>query len=374
MSRKKEKAQQDFERELAENKTAFDKMTYATSQLFEARQKVVEAIKNVENFLDEILNVPSEFLAKIENIRNNRKKFETSVQIAQKEVQKFDKLQNSNGIAGATAGVAAAGVIAAVGGPTAAMAIATTFGVASTGVAISSLSGAAATTAALAWLGGGAIAAGGAGMAGGMSVLIVIPVIGVVIAGLAATAGGVFFGIKDKNITTEYEQNTLFLKDATKMWQDNLSLISALCTEILQSEMKMLMILKSFSTTDKNFADWNDRQKQQMQRLMEIADDVSNNLIKLIPIDLEKCDQVEYYKKRLLALSRLEKYPESPNVNIEAKVMDADVYWIDISNVDGWKLELNKVSAHYRILSPEKKRVAYGNKEEINKYFNNILI
>ncbi len=60
-----------------------------------------------------------------------------------------------------------------VGGTSAvgAWAIVSVLGSASTGTAIASLSGIAATNATLAWFGGGALAAGGAGMSGGMIAL-----------------------------------------------------------------------------------------------------------------------------------------------------------------------------------------------------------
>ncbi|AVI91336.1 hypothetical protein CW753_18200 [Klebsiella pneumoniae] len=49
-----------------------------------------------------------------------------------------------------------------------AWALVSAIGTASTGTAIGTLSGVAATNATLAWFGGGAVAAGGAGMSGGM--------------------------------------------------------------------------------------------------------------------------------------------------------------------------------------------------------------
>ena len=73
-------------------------------------------------------------------------------------------------------GTGAAGIAGAAGAATATVAglykAAGLFGVASTGVRISTLSGAAAHSAKLAWLGGGALSAGGVGMAGGLSRLI----------------------------------------------------------------------------------------------------------------------------------------------------------------------------------------------------------
>lgn len=109
------------------------------------------------------------------------------------------KTSNNGGILG----VAAAGSALAIGGPTALMAIATTFGTAGTGAAISSLGGVASTNAALAWIGGGTLAAGGAGMSGGATVLGLMGPIGWGIAGISAIA---FIGVSaskgKKNLET----------------------------------------------------------------------------------------------------------------------------------------------------------------------------
>ena len=70
-------------------------------------------------------------------------------------------------------GVLSMGFGGVVGGSVAlgAWALVSAIGTASTGTAIGTLSGVAATNATLAWFGGGALAAGGAGMSGGMLVL-----------------------------------------------------------------------------------------------------------------------------------------------------------------------------------------------------------
>ena len=87
--------------------------------------------------------------------------------------------------------------------PSAAMAIATTFGTASTGAAISTLSGAAATNAALAWLGGGSLAAGGAGIAGGETLLALAGPIGWAIGGVGLATGGLIANGKNKKAAEE---------------------------------------------------------------------------------------------------------------------------------------------------------------------------
>lgn len=89
-------------------------------------------------------------------------------------------------VAGGAAAGAVGGALTAFGAYNAAMAL----GAASTGTAISSLSGAAATNATLAFFGGGSLAAGGAGMTGGMMVL------GGLVAGPALLVMGLITGKK----------------------------------------------------------------------------------------------------------------------------------------------------------------------------------
>jgi len=84
-------------------------------------------------------------------------------------------------------------------------------------------------------------------------------------------------------------------------------------------------------------------------------------------------ERYEFIKKGLTALSELKPYPDGPNLNIKTHVMDAGVWWEDIEVVNDFKLQRNKFSKHYRILDPEKKRITYGNEEEINNYLGKCL-
>jgi uncharacterized protein YaaW (UPF0174 family) len=86
-----------------------------------------------------------------------------------------------------------------------------------------------------------------------------------------------------------------------------------------------------------------------------------------------KYDQSDFIKKGLTALSELKSYPESPNLNIKTEVMDAGVFWENIEVVNGWKLQRNNISKHYRILDHNKIRIAYGNEAEIGAYLDNVL-
>jgi len=87
----------------------------------------------------------------------------------------------------------------------------------------------------------------------------------------------------------------------------------------------------------------------------------------------KKYDQTEFLKKGLKALSELRHLPDSPNINIKMEVIDAGIFWENIEIVNGWKLQKNNISKHFRILDSNKIRVAYGNEEEIARYLNNIL-
>lgn len=87
-------------------------------------------------------------------------------------------------------GLAGAGATA-VAAPGALMWLATTFGVASTGTPVAALLGASQTSAAVAWLGGGAAAAGGGGVAAGSALLsAAVPVVGLLVGGIALSVTG----------------------------------------------------------------------------------------------------------------------------------------------------------------------------------------
>ena len=57
---------------------------------------------------------------------------------------------------------------------------------------------------------------------------------------------------------------------------------------------------------------------------------------------------------------------------MEWKVMDAGVWWDVLDTCDGWKLERNIVTGHCRIISPERKRVAWGSEAQMRVSFEKI--
>ncbi len=56
-------------------------------------------------------------------------------------------------------------------------------------------------------------------------------------------------------------------------------------------------------------------------------------------------------------------------VNVEAKVMDAGIWWDVLDEVQGWKLERHVLTGHCRILNPEKRRVAWGSEKNMRQSF-----
>lgn len=167
--------------------------------LFNLRQSTsLELIPAVEAYVNSLANTPKEFDKRFSEYKAEFTVFNNILL----ELEFAAREANIKAGGGAALGVAA-GVGTAAFAPTAAMAIATTFGTASTGTAISTLSGAAASKAALAWLGGGVLAKGGAGVAGGKTLLALAGPVGWAIGGTALVGGGLFARSKNGKIAEQ---------------------------------------------------------------------------------------------------------------------------------------------------------------------------
>ena len=176
-------------------------------------QKKLEAIKilgKMSKYIENLANKPKEYETIAGKIELNIRNFDDKINKIEKEINEINGVPTAMAGAGTLAG---AGIAAFA--PTAAMGIATTFGTASTGVAISTLSGAAATNAALAWLGGGALAAGGAGMAAGETLLALAGPIGWTIGGVALAGSGLLLNIKNKEAAEKMEEQIVEIKKET---------------------------------------------------------------------------------------------------------------------------------------------------------------
>jgi len=59
-------------------------------------------------------------------------------------------------------------------------------------------------------------------------------------------------------------------------------------------------------------------------------------------------------------------------ITIEHKVIDGGVWWNVVAETNGWKLESHKLTNHCRILSPERKCVAWGGQAEMAAAFEKV--
>ena len=59
-------------------------------------------------------------------------------------------------------------------------------------------------------------------------------------------------------------------------------------------------------------------------------------------------------------------------VNLEWKVVDAGLWWSVLDTCGGWKLERNVVTRHCRIVSPERRRAAWGSERDMRSSFEKI--
>lgn len=255
-------------------KKEYENTIKKSTELHEDKEKAVQVLKNVENFINALANKPREIEKIASEVAVRRKAFEKEVEQLTIEAKNADK---------AGKGIAGGGILAGAGvaafGPTAAMGIATTFGTASTGTAIATLAGAAQTNAALAWLGGGALTAGGAGMAGGEAFLAMAGPVGWAIGGAALVGGGLLANSKNKKIAEKAEGQAREIKDETAK-------VSKIKIKIL-AEIKALVSLRNgVSRTlsslkysgKKDYKLFTDNEKDSLMELMNSSEALSKRI------------------------------------------------------------------------------------------------
>ena len=67
----------------------------------------------------------------------------------------------------------------------------------------------------------------------------------------------------------------------------------------------------------------------------------------------------------------LEKFGTMPN--IETSTMGGSFFWEDIENLDGWRIQKNKVMGNCRILDPNDIRKGWGGESAVKKAFKYII-
>jgi hypothetical protein len=243
-------------------------------RLHDKRVTAVKLIKQIEGFINSLVNTPKEFQKFLGEIKVNRHKFETEVHNLELESKSANKVSGSVAGAGMAAGVGVAAF-----GPTAAMAIATTFGTASTGTAIATLSGAAATNAALAWLGGGALVASGGGIAAGEALLALAGPVGWAIGGTALLGGGLLANNKNKKIAEKAEAETKTVKNETNKLLKLRTKVESVFVQTIEMSEHLNSLLKKITKNGINdYRSFSDEQLEQIKTLLNVTMSLSSKL------------------------------------------------------------------------------------------------
>lgn len=226
------------------------KMMEESSKLYKTRIMTIKLTKEIEEFINSIANTPKDFEIEMGLIKDEIERFRETESYA-KEALDNEKKAGANAVGAIVVGGALAEIA-----PRVAMQIATTFGKASTGIAIQELSGIAAEKAALAWLGGGTIAAGGAGIAGGESLLALAgPIIGWSIVGAEVGVGLMSMTKKNKKISDKAVEEAKEIMKARENLDEMIKKIEDLnkktnmLFEPLQKQLHSLIYLKNADFT-----------------------------------------------------------------------------------------------------------------------------
>ena len=191
-------AQENLENKISKYESVAKKTKRNINSLYLERTKLKKRLDNSMTLINKFRNTPQEINFRVSKIKINMNRYQGILDAAEEQYKNDVTTAGGTVAAGLATGVGVAALA-----PSAAMAIDTTFGTASTGAAISTLSGAAATNAALAWLGGGSLAAGGAGIAGGETLLALAGPIGWAIGGVGLATGGLIANGKNKKAAEE---------------------------------------------------------------------------------------------------------------------------------------------------------------------------
>ncbi|MDD6825064.1 MAG: hypothetical protein PUE12_02950 [Oscillospiraceae bacterium] len=62
---------------------------------------------------------------------------------------------------------------------------------------------------------------------------------------------------------------------------------------------------------------------------------------------------------------------DMPNLNL--KTMGGDLWWRDLVEAEGWRIQQNSVTKHCRILDPNDVRRAWGGEDAMMKLFRKIV-
>lgn len=84
---------------------------------------------------------------------------------------------------------------------------------------------------------------------------------------------------------------------------------------------------------------------------------------------------LEIVKKALFLLSTqpdiIKNLPSLPNINFPT--MGGNVFWNDLAEINGWRVQRNNITGHCRILDADDVRRAWGGEDAIMDLFNKLL-
>lgn len=195
-----------YKKEFDETVIVIEKALTEAKDYLEKSEKVIETSVRDKSGLD--INIATHTLDKIDRLKDG---FNSSLGVG------------AGSIAGGSLALGSWGLVAALGS-------------ASTGAVISGLSGVAATNATLAWFGGGALAAGGAGMLGGVFVLFFLSMIPVFFIATKFT----------RQKTKKYEKALAELEDAIDRTRMQLNAFPAILATLQIKKLNVLNLCEKF--------------------------------------------------------------------------------------------------------------------------------
>lgn len=79
----------------------------------------------------------------------------------------------------------------------------------------------------------------------------------------------------------------------------------------------------------------------------------------------------EVFEEGLKLLSIGEKLPSMPNIPFPT--MGGKVFWNELANFNGWRVQENQLTHHCRVLDPDNNRVAWGGYDVMMQSFERLL-
>ena len=224
--------------------TTHTKHVRLCGEISDFKKKIDEQVRTIGQYLTAAKPV----LAKSEKIlrKSVSRRDDLDFQYTIKTLEGVNKFNSDyNAAIGIGSGTIAGGTLAL-----GSWALVGAFGSASTGTAIAGISGAAATNATLAWLGGGTLAAGGAGVSGGMMMLggiVAVPLILIASAGTHKKAKEFEEAIeKLTGVIGQQEIHLAHLPDALETVELRRTEVDHACEEFKSTSRRLHKIIRPF--------------------------------------------------------------------------------------------------------------------------------